>query len=152
MLAGSPDKFQPKLYLARGCYRRRNQRGVDRNGLALAVKGGNEVGVEVGPVEYIEEFGAELDLQFLAQQTIVLEERKIEGFQAGRPQRVASEIAQLAERRKRKALQLHVLGGIARIHRVRRTTGSRVVIGPTSPLKGSSDSIPTRETCDYPPG
>src|SRR5579864_8343444 len=73
----SPDKLQSKLYLAGGCDRGRLQRGIGWNGYPLAVECLQPPGAKVGPVEQIEELSPELDLQFLARQIVVLEERKI---------------------------------------------------------------------------
>ena len=89
----SPDKLRAELDLARSGDRGRLQRGIAWNVCSPAVDEGRRAGTEVRPVEQIEGLSPELDLQFLAQQIVVFEERKIEVCQARGAQRVAPKVA-----------------------------------------------------------
>ena len=125
---GLPDKLRSELDLARCCNRGRLKYGIARNVRTPSVDQGCCASAEVGSVEYIERLSAELYLQFLAEQIVILEERKIKIIEAWGTQRIAAQVAQRAGCREREALQLDVVVRMAWIDRVRRTARRRIVI------------------------
>src|SRR5689334_12567023 len=88
-----PDQFRSELNLARSCDRRRFQHGVSWNVSTAAIDKGRHTGAEVGSVEQIECFSAELEFQFFAEQVVILEEREIEVFDTRGTHRITPEVS-----------------------------------------------------------
>src|ERR1043166_60985 len=119
-----PNQLHSKLDLPGRGDRWRLDAGICRNRLALTVEDVRHLEAEVWPVQQVEEFRPELQLEFFAQ-SVILEQRKIDVFHAGTSQRVAAEITDRAGGRKREALQLDIPFRMSRVHCIwRRAVGT----------------------------